>query len=386
MRIRQVFIESFDDALKLVNKTQSCPIVHTLLAKKGFGISLYIEKIDNRAAAILKQEALACGAEVSINEGVSRFKRGFSNAVLFASLRRLELLKNKLASQPFELKDAARQIDDVINNASNPQKIFKCRQFSLDLKKPAVMGIINVDPNSFSGDGITDPDKACQKAVEFENLGAKIIDLGAESSRPGTALIDYKSELKRLLPALKKIRKAVKIPISIDTYKYETSKAALDEGADIINDIFALSKGKEKLAKLISDTKAGIILMHSKGNPLNMQKKPQYKDCVKEVFDYLEEKKKNALGFGIEPDFISVDPGIGFAKTVDHNLSLIRSLKTFSWLGIITLGVSRKNFVRTVAGSSISSFVAANFLGVLRGADIIRVHDVKETIEALRLL
>jgi dihydropteroate synthase len=386
MQIRKIVYDKFDDILDAVKKTQSSSLVHKTLAEKGFFLSLFIEKIDNRAAAILKQEALSCGAEVSVDENVSKFKLGFSDAVLSATLRQLEILKNKLYLQPFNLKSAAEQIDLIVKDSLKYSKIFRYKKQSINLDKPIVMGIINMDPNSFSGDGLVDADKALKKALEFEEFGAKIIDIGAESSRPGTRLVDSKTEIKRLLPALKKIRKKIKIPVSIDTYKYETAKAAIGEGADIINDIFALNRGKEKLAKLVSDKKAGLIIMHSKGNPLNMQKNPQYKNCTNEVFDFLKERREYALSFSIDEDFISIDPGIGFAKTAAHNLELIKNIKTFSPLGAVTVGVSRKNFVRKTAGENTCCFVAANFMAALKGADIIRVHDVKETVEVLRLI
>ncbi|MDR0822157.1 MAG: dihydropteroate synthase [Endomicrobium sp.] len=385
MLIRKAIVNNFSDAVKLVSDTKAMPIVHKSLAKKGLLETIIIEKIDNRAAAILKQESLSCGADLAVSDNISRFKKGFSNAVLFANIKQIEILASKLTLQPFELKKIAIDLKSFVKDGIQ-EKIFRYKNKNLKFDKPAVMGIVNVDPNSFSGDGLSDPDKAAQQAQHFESLGAKIIDLGAESSRPGVKLIDYKLEIKRLIPALKKIRKKVRIPISIDTYKYETVKAALDEGADIINDIFALQVGKEKLAKLIANTKAGLILMHSKGKPLTMQKNPIYKNCTSEVYEFLSERKKYALNFGIDEDFISVDPGIGFGKTVGHNMELINNFSVFSPLGAITAGASRKHFVRTLCGADKTYFVAANFLSVLKGAHIVRVHDVKETIAVLNLL
>ncbi|MDR3049684.1 MAG: dihydropteroate synthase [Elusimicrobiota bacterium] len=385
MLLRKAVITNFDGAARLVSNTKAMPFVHKSLAKKGLLETIIIEKIDNRAAAILKQEALSCGADLAVSDDISRFKKGLSDAVLFANIKQIEILSSKLILQPFGLKDIAVNLKDFIKDCIQ-EKIFRYKDKTLRFDKPAVMGIVNVDPNSFSGDGLTDPDKAAKQAAEFERLGARIIDLGAESSRPGVKLIDYKIEIKRLIPSLKKIRKTVKIPISIDTYKYETAKAALDEGADIINDIFALQVGKEKLGKLIAKTKAGLILMHSKGKPLTMQKNPSYKNCISEVYEFLSERKKYALNFGIDEDFISVDPGIGFGKQVEHNMELINNFSVFSPLGAITAGVSRKNFVRTLCGADKIYFIAANFLSVLKGAHIVRVHDVKETINVLKLI
>jgi dihydropteroate synthase len=381
MIIRKAVVSNFSDSLKLVKNTGSSSVVHELLAKKGVFNAIVIEKIDNRAANILKQEATSVGASVALDENVSRFKKGTSDTVLFATVNQIEKLVNKFRLQPFRLKEIALKLENIVNK----KKVFKYKESHLDLLNPVVMGIINVDPNSFSGDGLTDPDEALKQAVEFERLGAGIIDVGAESSRPGSRLVDAKTEIKRLIPALKRIKINVKIPVSIDTYKYETAKAALEEGADIINDIFALRKGKEISAKLIADAKAGIILMHMKGIPKNMQTSPEYKNCTSEVYEFLARQREYAVGFGIEEERIAVDPGPGFGKTVEHNVELIKNIGVFSTLGAVVGAVSRKRFVKVLAGEDKTSFVAANFLAVFCGADIIRVHDVKETLNVLKI-
>jgi dihydropteroate synthase len=382
MIIRKAVVNNFNDALKLVKNTGCSSFAHSLLAKKGFLNAVVVENIDNRAANILKQEAVSVGADAAINENVSRFKQGVSSLVLFANLSQIEKLIVKLHLQPFGLKEAALKLEEIINK----KKVLKYRQKSLDLSNPVVMGIVNMDPNSFSGDGLTDPDKACAQAVEFERLGARIIDIGAESSRPGVKLVDAKTEIKRLIPALKKIRKNVKIPISVDTYKYETAKVALSEGADIVNDIFALRKGKEKLAKLIADTKAGVILMHMTGIPKNMQADPKYKNCTSEVYEFLAERKEYATSFGIEEERIAVDPGPGFGKTVKHNIELVKNMDVFSTLGVVVGATSRKRFVRTLAGEDKTAFIVVNFLTAFCGADVVRAHDIEETISVLKII
>jgi len=386
MIIRKAAVNGFYDALKLVGSTGCDVCAVRLLVKKGVFAPVVIDNIDNRAANILKQEALGCGADAAVNENVSRFKKGYSSALILATAKQLEILSAKLASQPFGLKEAAKLIALTAAEAVSEKKIFRYGKAFLDLSMPAVMGIINMSPDSFSGDGLSDADAAAARAKEFERDGAKIIDLGAESSRPGAKSAGAKEEIKRLIPALKKIKKAVKIPVSVDTHRYETAKAALAEGADIINDTYALRYGKEKLAKLIAGNKAGVILMHMKGVPGSMQKNPAYKNCVSEVFDFLDERRKFALNCGIKEDYISVDPGIGFGKTVNHNFELVKNMKAFAFLGAVTAGVSRKSFVKNTSGNNTSSFVAANIAAVSNGADIIRAHDVKETAAALKFL
>jgi dihydropteroate synthase len=384
--ITKLPITNYDDVLKNVKEIKPCAKVFDLLSKKGFFCALKISQADNRALAILKQEALALGAELCVCESISRFKMGLSDAILFITLRGLERLAAKLFIQPYGLKEMAAEFEAVLKNICKSQRTLRYKDKEINLNKPVVMGIINMDPNSFSGDGLTNADQAVKQACQFEKEGAKIIDLGAESSRPGVKLIDAKTEIARLIPALKKIRKATNLPISIDTYKYETAKAAFEHGADIINDIFALRVGRQKLARLIADQKLGVILMHSKGKPQNMQKDPHYKNCTVEVYQYLKQAKEYALSFGILPEFISVDPGIGFAKTVEHNLEILKNAEIFRQLGILTVGASRKNFVRKSAGADELYYVAANVLAARNGADIVRVHDVKKTVRAMRLI
>ena len=382
MLLRKTVINNFQDALKLVEKTGADKRAQNLLAKKALLNQIIIENIDNRAANILKQEAIAVGADASVSENVGRFKKGFSDVALFATMRQTELLRVKLSAQPLGLKEIAAELGNLFEN----KKVLKYKNKTINLEHPVVMGIINLDPNSFSGDGLTDIDKAVEQAIRFEREGAKIIDIGAESSRPGSRPVDVKTEIKRLLPVLKKIKKVVKLPISIDTYKYETAKAALSEGADIINDIFALRKSGDKMAKLIAKNKAGIILMHAKGEPKTMQKSPKYKDVVSEVYKFLSERREYALSFGISPENIAVDPGIGFGKTAEHNLTLLKNMSVFSSLGAVVGAVSRKAFVKQTAGSSLTSFITANFLSAICGADIIRAHDVKETVNAIKFI
>jgi len=385
MLVRKAVINNVSDAVCIIKNTGCDPRAVDLFVKKSAIIPIIIEGIDNRAANILKQDAISCGADATVSENVSRFQKGVSNAVLFASHKQAENLINKLCLQPFGLKEVALQLDIILKKSIAGKKYLRYKNSKIDLSKTAVMGIINLDPDSFSGDGLTDAGAAVEQALRFESEGAKILDIGAESSRPGSKPVDAKTEIKRLIPALRKIRKATKLPVSIDTYKYETAKIALDEGADIINDIFALRRGKDKLAKLIASQKAGVILTHMKGEPQNMQRNPRYKNCVSEVYEFLKERKNYAQSFGINEDFISVDPGPGFGKNTNHNLELLKNMSVFSTLGAVIGAVSRKRFIRETAGENLSSYVCANVLAAIYGADIIRTHDVKETTDALKM-
>jgi len=270
-------------------------------------------------------------------------------------------------------------------------KLFLCRNFSFDLsKKTLVMGILNLTPDSFSDGGkYLDEKKAVLRAVEMAEEGADIIDIGGESTRPGSVKVDAVEEIKRILPVLKKIVKKVNLPVSVDTYKYEVAKAALDEGAAIINDISGLGFSP-KIAELTAKAKAGLILMHIKGTPANMQQDPKYKDVAGEIGAYLKESVSLALKAGNKKNSIVIDPGVGFGKTLEHNLIILKNIREFVKLGYpVMIGVSRKSFIgkilNTESDGRLEGSLAAAVLSVKDGASIIRAHDVKETVRALRV-
>ena len=259
------------------------------------------------------------------------------------------------------------------------------------------MGIVNVTPDSFSGDGLyrmaedilprTDAAGYAQRLVDE---GADMIDIGGESSRPGAKPVTLKEELARVIPAVKAIRRKVKAPISVDTCKSEVARRALDNGAGIINDITALS-GDPKMAGIIAGYKAGVVLMHMKGTPRTMQKNPGYENCMEEITGYLSKAIDSGLEAGIDFEKMIVDPGIGFGKSVEHNLDIIKSLSQLKILGRpILIGISRKSFIGKVAGGSaqerLGGALSSGCLAVINGAKMLRVHDIKETRQALSVL
>ena len=271
------------------------------------------------------------------------------------------------------------------------KKQFTCGNFSFDLsKKSLIMGILNVTSDSFSDGGVFfDEAKAVARAVQMAEEGADIIDIGGESTRPGAAKVDAKEEIKRILPVIKKIVKKVKIPVSVDTYKCEVAEAALGEGAAIINDISGL-RFSPVIAGLTAKAKAGLILMHMKGTPSNMQEDPKYNNVVSEIKSYLKESIKIALKAGNKKESIIIDPGIGFGKTLEHNLIILKNLREFVKLGYpVMVGISRKSFIgkilKTESNMRLEGSLAAAVLAVKEGASIIRAHDIKETVRALKV-
>lgn len=254
-----------------------------------------------------------------------------------------------------------------------------------------IMGILNATPDSFwEGSRAKGLEAGVQKALKLIEQGADIIDIGGESTRPGSAYVSEEEELERVIPLISEIRKHSDIPISVDTRKANVMRAAFNAGADICNDISALQDDAE-MAKLIAKENACVILMHMKGSPQTMQDKPFYENAVKEVSAMLLERAKYAESQGIKKELIILDPGIGFGKRTCDNYSIIANLKTFADSGYtILMGLSRKTLIGDVTGKAIperlAGTLAANMYSVMQGAEIVRVHDVAETKDVLSVL
>ena len=254
-----------------------------------------------------------------------------------------------------------------------------------------IMGVLNVTPDSFSDEGeFFSLDKAVARALEIAAEGAQIVDVGGESTRPGAEAVGLEEELRRVIPVIEKLQEKIDILISIDTSKSQVAKAALDAGASIINDVTG-GRGDEKMLPLAAKRNAAFIIMHMQGNPRTMQVAPHYVDLVSEVADFFLQQHAHALECGIDPMAIAFDPGIGFGKTLEHNLELIGRLGALRVQQCpLVVGVSRKEFLGKLVGSSAMSdrlapTVALTSLLRLRGANIIRVHDIKENVDALRV-
>jgi len=261
---------------------------------------------------------------------------------------------------------------------------FRCGKFLFELgKKTCVMGVLNVTPDSFSDGGkFLEIEKAISHAKEMAKVGADIVDVGGESTRPGASRVDIDTELKRTIPVIEALSEELDIPISIDTYKHEVADLALKAGAAIVNDISGL-KFDPKLASVIARHGGGAILMHIKGTPREMQKNPVYKDLISEIKCSLKESIDIALKAGIKKDSIMVDPGIGFGKTVRDNLVILNRLDELKALGMpVLIGTSRKSFIGMTLSKDtnerIMGTAASSALAIMKGADAIRVHDVKE--------
>jgi dihydropteroate synthase len=267
-------------------------------------------------------------------------------------------------------------------------KVFdlKCRRFTLETgSRTLVMGILNVTPDSFYDGGLyCEANRAFSRAEEMAGQGADIIDIGGESTRPGSKPATVQEELARILPVLKKLVKGLSVPISVDTYKAEVAKRALEEGADMINDISGLRFDPDIIDVLSAYKDVPVVIMHTYDRPQVMQNNPVYSSLIRDIKDYLDKSIRTAVERGIKKERLIIDPGIGFGKTAHDNLEIIRRLSEFKTLQRpVLIGASRKSFLRKIADvpveESLEPSLAAVVAGILHGADIVRVHDVKET-------
>jgi dihydropteroate synthase len=266
------------------------------------------------------------------------------------------------------------------------------RNFCFDFsKKTYIMGILNVTPDSFSDRGLYfNKSKAIKRAIQMVEDGADIIDVGGESTRPGSESITIDEELKRIIPVIEVLSKEIKIPISIDTYKSEVTRIALDAGASMINDISGL-RFDPKMAEIVSEYQVPVVIMHIKGRPKDMQQNPVYEALIPEIMDYLREGIAIATRSGISEDKIIIDPGIGFGKTSEHNLEIINKLWEFTSLEKpILIGPSRKAFIGKILGDvpvteRLEGTAAAVAISIMNGVNMIRVHDVKEMVRVAKV-
>ena len=263
---------------------------------------------------------------------------------------------------------------------------LRCGRFSLELDRPRVMAIINITPDSFSGDGVgRDKDAALRRAQAAIDAGADMLDLGGESSRPGAEPVSTQEELDRIIPLVERLADAP-VPLSVDTLKPEVMRAALRAGASLINDINAFRA--DGAIEAVRDGDAALCVMHMQGEPRTMQSAPRYDDVVGEVREFLDGRVCALVAGGVDPDRLIIDPGFGFGKTLEHNLALFRALDRFVATGCpVLVGFSRKSMLGAITGrpvdERVSASVAAALLAVERGASIVRVHDVAPTRDAV---
>ena len=350
-----------------------------IMQKKASCFMFYIKDISCGAANILKQDALSIGAELAVPMGAPNCKKNHFDAILFCNQKQLEILSKKELSQPFKLKDFAKHLKKFVSLPKFPLKI---------------MGVINANEDSFFEGSRFRGSEALREIEKMIVEGAKIIDIGGVSSRPGSVYPGSLEELKRVKPIIDKIYKNrlyEKIIFSIDTFEAKVLEYALDRGFKIANDITGLES--DEYAKIVAKYNASVVIMHKKGTPKDMQKKPFYENVILEVDEFFDSRIKKAKSFGIKD--IILDVGIGFGKRLEDNLALIKHLEHFLHFGYeILMGASRKSMidmimqkegVSTTAKERLPGTLAIHMESVRNGASIVRCHDVAEHFQALRV-
>ena len=371
------------------------PYGSKIMLPKALNFLILLKEVNNIAANILKQEMLSLGGDAAIARDALTGKIKKTDILIISTFDQLSSLKDKLKHQPFGLRKISEDLEERIKNYNKDNFILVLKKCTLNLsKRTHIMGIINSTCDSFSQDGLYRKgsnnyiDLALKKAQKMAFDGADIIDVGGQSSRPGAKNISVKEELLRVVPVIKLLTSKINLPISIDTFKPEVAKAALDAGAQIINDISGLRN--KYMIKLAAKYKAAVVIMHMLGKPINMQKIISYQFLIDDIIVYLKNAIDSALSLGILPNKIIIDPGIGFGKNPMHNLQIIKRLSDFKVLGKpILIGPSRKSFIASVLGDNLENRVIGTLTSCLvalqNGANIVRVHDVKEVKASLKM-
>jgi len=386
--IRYLHITNASEAIHQMKKVGVDPTGIKLMERKSLHFNLKVEGIDPRTANLLKQEMLSLGGDVAVDGRGLDCSTQQTDALIMGTQKHFEKLILKLGQYP-DLQSLGQSIKETIRNISKIQFAIRCRKKTLTLgKRTLLMGVLNVTPDSFSDGGLFfDKENAIAHGIRMFEEGADIIDIGGESTRPGSKPLELEEELRRIIPVIESLSKKVEVPISIDTYKSAVAQRAIEAGAEIINDISGL-RFDPSLAQVAARENTPLVLMHIRGTPETMQKDIYYESLFSEILHYLKGSIQMAESAGVDPQQIIVDPGIGFGKTAEDNFLIIKNLYEFRILGKpILLGTSRKSFIGKIlneaAGGRLEGTLSSIAIGVLNGAHVIRSHDVLQAKKAI---
>jgi len=389
---RVVDIRHASDALTEITSIGATPAAARWMADEAVLRAIRLEAVSGRAASLLKQEALALGAECAVAKSVAAFDDTPRAVLLIATLKQHRILARKLAAQPFGLRLLTEEVTAALEahdrRTARPLVIGR-RELPLG-RRTLVMGIINTTPDSFSGDGLgSNVQAAVDQAKRFADEGADILDVGGQSTRPGSEEVAVQVEIGRVLPVIERVAAEIEVPLSVDTSRASVAAAALDAGAGMINDVYAL-RG-EGMLDLAAERQVPVCLMHMLGTPRTMQQAPHYEDVISDTYRFLADRVEACVAANMPRDAILVDPGIGFGKSVNHNLAIMRRLREFRSLGCpLLIGTSRKSTIGKVLGDlppadRLEGTAATCACAILNGADLIRVHDVKQMVRVARM-
>ena len=355
-------------------------------------LTIQMTRLETEVARRIQQTIHSLGGDGFVtvgNNGVT----DRSDVLLLGGLHTFHRLVEQMRKPPLECVRLSEQLNEHVSRVARPMSFaIDCGSRVLRLsERTHIMGVLNVTPDSFSDGGqYFETDRAVERALEMAGEGADIIDIGGESTRPGSDSVGEEEELDRVIPVIQRLRGQVNVPISIDTTKSIVAKEAIEAGAHIVNDISAL-RSDPQMAALVAEHRVPLILMHMRGLPKNMQKNPTYTDLIGEIYDFLDERVAAAVDAGIARDRIIVDPGIGFGKKWPDNFILLNRLKQFQGLGCpLLIGVSRKSFIGWALNrpedDRVMGTAAAVAASVLKGVHIVRVHDVKEMLQVVQIV
>ncbi|MDO9309181.1 MAG: dihydropteroate synthase [Deltaproteobacteria bacterium] len=344
---------------------------------------IHLPGLQCRQANILKQEMLSLGGDAAVARGTVACSINETDVILIGTDKQLLQLCDKLKAQPFDLPTLAMELGTLLVNIKQPPQRWVTSRREFSLERPLIMGILNLTPDSFSDGGrFTDPGLAVEHALQMEAEGADIIDIGGESTRPGSVPVQAVEESARIIPVIERLSDVLRCAISVDTWKSDVADRALSAGAEIINDISGFNFDPQ-MAAVAAGSGAAAVLMHTRGKPDQMQKNTGYSDLITEIVSGLQSSVTLALEAGVEPCRIAVDPGIGFGKDSAGNLEILRRLRELTGMGMpVLVGTSRKSFIgkileRDSASERLFGTAATVALSVANGASILRVHDVR---------
>jgi dihydropteroate synthase len=392
-RVRVLQIEELAEIARELERTDSDPEGVALIARKGRTLLVRVGDVSLKASPLLKQEMLALGGDAAHARGVADHSVQRSVVVLAATLGQYRRLRPKLERQPFHLADIGRAVEAAIANYSRraPRTVRGPHRSIVLGDRPKTMGVLNVTPDSFSDGGrYLEPAHAVAHGEALVADGADVLDIGAESTRPGAIPVTPEAEWARLAPVLAVLHTRLTIPISVDTRHPEVARQAIDAGADWVNDVGGLRD--PEMRRIVARHDAAVVVLHMRGEPATMQSDTEYTDVRDEVFGALAAATELGVGDGIAPERILVDPGLGFGKSGAQSLELLEHVGEFRSLGYpLVVGASRKSFLGTATGVASANdreeaSLAAAVIAAVRGAELIRAHDVRGTVRALALV
>lgn len=384
LRVRCLHVTSEEGALEALKQVEVDPYGIEAMLPKMIHLNILLEGVECKIAHIIKQEMLALGGDAALAGDAIESRIARTDLILIGTLKTIRRFTEKSAGGPLGLNAYSDRIKEILTNLASTSAILRTSRREITIgERTLIMGIINTTPDSFSDGGrFSGPMTAVEEAIRMVEDGADLIDIGGESSRPGSDPVSEEEELRRVIPVIRGLSGKISVPLSVDTMKASVAREALAEGAEIINDISAMNYD-DRMAGVVAEAGAAVILMHMRGLPKTMQTGDlHYHSLLGEVIAFLKERIDRALESGIAPVQIMIDPGLGFGKSALDNMRLIRHLSEFKILGRpILTGVSRKSFIGHVTGGTpqerVAGTAASVTAAILNGSRVIRVHDVK---------